>query len=124
MGSALQRREIVRGEVYLLDYSEGSRGAEMQKLRPALVIQNDVGNKYSSTTIVAAITSTASAVAYPTNVSLRKGVGGLDRDSVVRLDQIRTVDSTRLLKRLGKVPDSSMRQVNHAIALSLGLVDI
>src|SRR3990172_8975817 len=89
-----------RGEVYLVEF-DPARGHEIQKTRPALVIQNDIGNQYSSITIVAAITSRIAGKLYPVEVVLEPTPSsGLSGRSSVRLDQIRSVDKTRLIKRL------------------------
>ena len=105
-----------RGEVWLGDFSPG-RGSEQQGMRPALVIQNDVGNQYAATTIVAAITSTLKI--YPITVLLRKGEGGVTRPSMVNLAQVLTVDKARLRRRLGTLPRGRLAAVNAAIKVSL-----
>src|SRR3989338_7738676 len=91
-----------RGEVYLVNF-DPSIGAEIKKTRPALIIQNDVANEHSPVTIVAAITSAVVGKSYPTEISLKLGEGGLDRSSVVLLNQLRTIDRSRLVKKLGAV---------------------
>jgi mRNA interferase MazF len=112
-----------RGEVYLVRL-DPTVGAEMRKTRPALVVQNDVGNEHGATTIVAPISSTIGPRVYPTEVRLAAREGGLDADSVVRLDQVRTVDKRRLGKRLGRVRRETMRDVDLALRISLGLVEL
>ncbi len=97
-------------------------GREIKKTRPALVIQNDLANKHSPITIVAAITSGGKT--YPTEVALPKGEGGLSVDSVALLNQIRSIDKQRLVKRLGTVKVSSMEKVDYALALSLGIIKL
>jgi len=98
-------------------------GYEIRKTRPGLVIQNDVGNRYSPLTIVAAITSTVSAVLYPVEVVLDPTTtNGLEVRSSIRLDQIRTVDRQRLIRRLGIVDSATMAKVDKALKISLGLV--
>ena len=106
-----------RGEIYLVDF-EPARGAEIKKTRPALVIQNDVANRYSPITIIAAITSHFDARLYPTEVLVKKREGGLTADSVVLLNRIRSVDKARLVKRLGTVKPETMDKVeaHHGIA--------
>jgi len=100
-------------------------GHEIKKTRPAVIIQNDVGNRYSPLTIVAAITSRVSTVPYPVEVVIEaSGASGLDIRSAIRLDQIRTVDRQRLVKRLGLVDPNTMVKVNQAIQISLGLIDV
>lgn len=107
-----------RGEVYLVRF-DPTIGAEIKKTRPALVIQNDIGNKEAATTIVAAITSKFGPDLYPVEVLIKAPEGGLESDSVVRLDQIHTVDKTRLVKRLGRIDPATLREVDRAIAISL-----
>lgn len=112
-----------RGEIYLTAL-DPALGHEIRKTRPALVIQNDVTNRYGMTTVVAAITSKVSTPPYPNEVVIQPGATGLDVVSTVRLDQIRTVDRQRLVKRLGKVDAASMHRVDSAIKISLGLIQI
>ena len=108
----------MRGEVWLVNWNP-ARGSEQAGRRPALVIQNDIGNKHASTTIVAAISS--SVKIYPMNVKLNPPEGGLDRPSIVKTGQILTVSKDRLDKRLGQISSEKMEEVNHAIKLSLDL---
>ncbi len=112
-----------RGEVYLVNF-DPTIGSEIKKTRPALVIQNEISNKHSPVTIVAAITSKLDNNLYPTEVLISAGEGGLKQDSVVLLNQIRSVDRRRLAKKLGKVKDETLRRVDLAIKISLGLIDI
>ena len=113
-----------RGDIYLVEF-DPARGHEIQKTRPALVIQNDIGNRYSPVTIVAAITSKLSPIPYPVDVVVSPSPSnGLSVPSAIKLGQIRSVDRTRLAKRLGKLGNSDMRQVDNAIKLSLGLIAI
>ena len=109
-----------RGEVYLVRF-DPTQGSEIRKTRPALVIQNDTGNEFSPITIVAAITSKVSDRQYPTDVLIDKGEGGLTQTSAVLLNQIRSIDHSRLMKRLGKIEAGTMRKVDHSIQISLGL---
>ena len=122
-----QRQEIAnvkRGEIYLVSF-DPTVGHEIQKTRPALIIQNDIGNRYSPLTIVAAITSKTSPLPYPVEVVLEPSrTNGLDVRSAIRLDQIRTVDRQRLIRRLGVIDPSTMAKVNQAIQISLGLIDV
>jgi mRNA interferase MazF len=111
-----------RGEVYYVAF-DPTVGVEIRKTRPALIIQNDVGNTHSSATIVAAITSTTRE-AYPYEVALQSGEGGLPKDSIVLLNQVRTIDKQRLRKKLGVVSPETMRKVDRAIAISLGMIKI
>lgn len=108
-----------RGEVWLVNWNP-ARGSEQAGKRPALVIQNDIGNKHASTTIVAAISS--SVKIYPMNVKVDPPEGGLDRPSIVKTGQILTVSKDRLDKRLGQISSEKMEEVNRAIKLSLDLV--
>ena len=112
-----------RGEVYLVNF-DPTLGAEIQKTRPSLVLQNDAGNRYSSITIVAAITSKTSGRAYPTRVLVSPPEGGLRAESAVLLNQIRSVDKRRLIKRLGAVDPETMRRVDRALRVSLDIQDI
>ncbi len=105
-----------RGEVWTVNFSPG-RGSEQRGVRPALIIQNDVGNQYAATTIVAAITSTIKI--YPVTVPLKKGKGGLPQASMVNLAQILTLDKSRLQGKLGSLPSDLMEKVNAAIKVSL-----
>jgi len=115
------RREVTpptprRGEVWTVNFNPG-RGSEQQGLRPALVIQNDVGNQYAATTIVAALTTTVRV--YPVTVLLRRGEGGLKQTSMVNLAQLLTVDRSRLRRRLGALVPDRMETVDAAIRVSL-----
>jgi mRNA interferase MazF len=107
-----------RGEVWTVNFSP-SRGSEQRGVRPALVIQNDVGNRYAGTTIVAAITTTIKI--YPVTVPLKKGEGGLSEPSMVNLAQVLTIDKSRLLRRMGSLSSDRMDMVNSAIQVSLDL---
>ena len=112
---------VSRGEIYLVDF-DPARGSEIQKIRPALVIQNNIDNQYSSIVIVAAITSSFGQKLYPTEVFISAHVSGLGRNSVVQLNQIRAIDKQRLKRRLGVLNVMTMRQINKAILISLGLI--
>jgi mRNA interferase MazF len=107
-----------RGEIWLVDFHP-ARGSEQAGRRPALVVQNEVGNQYASTTIVAAI-STAVKV-YPVTVRIEPQESGLRRTSIVNCSQILTLDKSRLLRRLGKLEASKVGEVDSALKLSLGL---
>lgn len=110
-----------RGELYLVSF-DPTLGAEIQKTRPALILQNNIGNRYSPVTIVAAVTSNILRRG-PTSVLVRAPEGGLTGDSLVLLNQIRTVDKRRLGKRLGVLRSETMKQVDQAIMISLALID-
>jgi mRNA interferase MazF len=112
-----------RGEVYLVAF-DPTLGAEIKKTRPALVLQNDIANRHSPITVVAAISSQFEGRLYPTEVLLSKPEGGLRTDSVVLLNQIRSVDKRRLVRRLGTLKPSTMRAVDRALGISLGLVPL
>lgn len=112
-------RDIKRGEIYWVDWSPG-RGREQRGLRPALVIQNDVGNKFSPTTIVAALT-TAIEKTYPFLVKVTAKESGLTKDSTINLAVIMTIDKTRLTNKCGELDQAKMLEVNEAIKASLGL---
>src|SRR2546426_11292351 len=100
-----------RGEIYLTALNP-ALGHEIKKTRPALVIQNDVTNQYGMTTIVAAITSKVSVPPYPNEVTIEPSTSGLQVLSTVRLDQVRTVDRKRLIKKLGKANGDVMRRID------------
>lgn len=110
---------VKRGEIYLVDWSPG-RGSEQTGSRPAIVLQNDTGNKFSSTTIVAAVT-TASGKTYPFQVYLKPEECGLDKSSTVLLEQILTVDKRRLVKKIGQVSTEKLYEIEKAVHNSLGL---
>lgn len=107
-----------RGEVWLVNWNP-ARGSEQAGKRPAVVIQNDIGNEKALTTIVAAITSTVRL--YPMNVEIKPPEGGLDRPSIIKTSQILTVAKERLEKRLGILNKESMDEVDKAVKLSLAL---
>ena len=118
---ASQKAFPQRGEIYLTAL-DPALGHEIKKTRPALVIQNDVTNRYGLTTIVAAITSKISTPPYPHEVIVSPGGSGLKVTSTIRLDQIRTVDRQRLIKRLGRVDAVTLQKVDEAIKISLALI--
>ncbi len=115
-------QSIRRGDIFTVDL-EPVRGAEQGKARPALVIQNDIGNQYSPTVIVAALTS-GNQLRYDLNVLVKAPEGGLKNDSLILLNQIRTVDKIRLGRYWGRVSAQTMAQVDDAIKISLGLIPI
>lgn len=113
-----------RGDLYLVEF-DPARGHEIQKTRPALVIQNDIGNQHSPITIVAAITSKLSARPYPVEVVVAPTKGnGLSVPSAIQLNQIRSVDRERLVRRVGTLDAAVMRKIDRAIKISLGLIDL
>lgn len=107
-----------RGEVWLVNWNPG-RGSEQKGMRPALIIQNDIGNEKAATTIVTAISS--SIRLFPMNVKVEPPEGGLEHSSIVKTSQILTVDKQRLHKRLGRLSDETMAEVDKAVKLSLDL---
>jgi mRNA interferase MazF len=112
-----------RGEIYLANF-EPTVGAEIRKTRPALVLQNDIANRHSPITIVAAVTSQFEEPLYPTEVLVKAPEGGLSVDSVVLLNQIRSIDRRRLVRRLGAIPLSTMEKVERSLQISLGLLKV
>ena len=112
-----------RGDVYLVNF-DPTVGVEIKKTRPALVLQNDIANRHSPITIVAAITSQFEEPLFPTEVLIRAHEGGLLTDSVVLLNQLRSLDRQRLIRKLGKVSGATMKAVDRAIAISLGLFNL
>ncbi len=112
-----------RGEVYFADLNP-VRGREQGGRRPVLIVQNDIGNRHSPVTIVAAITSSVAERPYPTEVRLTAGQGGLPKASAVLLNQIKTIDQDRLERCLGQLDAAAMRQVDEAIKISLGLTPL
>ena len=110
---------IKRGELYYADLSPVV-GSEQGGVRPVLVDQNDVGNKYSPTVIAAAVTSKINKAKLPTHIELPTGSYGLAKDSVILLEQIRTLDKRRLKERIGELNETTMTRVDKAILISLG----
>ena len=111
---------IKRGDIYYADLSPVV-GSEQGGLRPVLIVQNDVGNKYSPTVIAAAITSRVGKSKLPTHIDIHADSVGLQRDSVVLLEQIRTIDKKRLREKMGHLDEGMMGAVNNAIGISFGL---
>lgn len=111
--------DIRRGELYYADLSPVV-GSEQGGVRPVLVVQNDVGNKYSPTVIAAAVTSKMTKAKLPTHIEIAGRSYGLQKDSVILLEQIRTLDKRRLKERIGVLPDATMRRVDGALLISIG----
>lgn len=111
---------VKRGEIYYADLSPVV-GSEQGGMRPVLIVQNDVGNKFSPTVIAAAITSQINKARLPTHIELEAGSYGLSKDSVVLLEQIRTIDKRRLREKMGCVDGVLMHRIDDAIAVSFGL---
>ncbi len=111
---------IKRGDIYYADLSPVV-GSEQGGIRPVLIVQNNVGNRYSPTVIAAAITSRQTKAQLPTHIPLCANTSGLAKDSVVLLEQVRTIDKRRLKEKMGTVDEQSMNAVNNAISISFGL---
>ncbi len=114
---------VRRGDIYYADLSPVV-GSEQGGVRPVIVIQNDIGNRYSPTTIVAAITSQCDKAKLPTHIEISANEFGLDKDSVILLEQIRTIDKRRLKTRIGHLEGEIMNKVNSGLQISLGLVEL
>ena len=111
---------VRRGDIYYADLSPVV-GSEQGGMRPVLIVQNDTGNKHSPTVIAAAITSQVGKARLPTHIELSGQSCGLSRDSVILLEQIRTIDKSRLKERMGRLDEPLMNEVDNAIAVSFGL---
>lgn len=111
---------IRRGEIYYADLSPVV-GSEQGGVRPVLIVQNDVGNKFSPTVIAAAITSQVDKNNLPTHIQVDAESCGLAKDSVVLLEQVRTIDKQRLREKMGSLDNGDMDKVNHALSVSFGL---
>ena len=111
--------QVHRGDIYYADLSPVV-GSEQGGVRPVLIVQNDVGNRFSPTVIAAAITSQQTKANLPTHITLNAVDSGLARDSIVLLEQVRTLDKHRLKERMGRLDDNSMDQVDHALSISFG----
>jgi mRNA interferase MazF len=114
---------VKRGDIYYADLSPVV-GSEQGGVRPVLIIQNDIGNKYSPTVIAAAITSQINKAKMPTHIELSADDYGLNKDSVVLLEQIRTIDKKRLREKIGHLDLCLMKRVNSALSVSFGLIDL
>jgi len=110
-----------RGELYFADLSPVV-GSEQGGIRPVLIIQNDIGNKYSPTVIIAAITSQINKAKLPTHIELKAEQYGLPKDSVVLLEQVRTLDKRRLKEKIGVIDEYKMRKIDNALLISLGFM--
>ena len=111
---------VKRGDIFYADLSPVV-GSEQGGVRPVLIVQNDTGNRHSPTVIAAAITSQMGKAKLPTHIEVTAESSGLPKDSVILLEQVRTLDKRRLREHMGRVDDAVMRQVDGAIAVSLGL---
>lgn len=111
---------VKRGEIYYADLSPVI-GSEQGGIRPVLIVQNDVGNKFSPTVIAAAITSRSFKADLPTHIKVNADGCGLAKDSIVLLEQVRTLDKKRLKEKMGNLDDADMGRVNQALSVSLGI---
>ncbi len=111
---------VRRGDIYYADLSPVV-GSEQGGIRPVLIVQNDVGNRYSPTVIAAAITSQKDKARLPTHIQVNSTDSGLTRDSVVLLEQIRTLDKRRLKEHMGRLDEFSMNRIDQALQISFGL---
>lgn len=114
---------VKRGEVYFADLSPVV-GSEQGGVRPVLVIQNNIGNRFSPTVIVAAITAQIQKAKLPTHVEIEAEKYGFERDSVILLEQVRTIDKQRLTDKITQLDEQMMEKINHALEVSLGLTNI
>lgn len=114
---------VKRGDIFFAELSPVV-GSEQGGVRPVLIVQNDIGNQYSPTTIVAAITSQISKAKLPTHVEISAKEGGLAKDSVVLTEQVRTIDKRRLKEKISSIDNKIMQKINHALEISMGLVDL
>ena len=115
--------EVHRGEVFYADLSPVV-GSEQGGVRPVLIVQNEIGNRHSPTVIAAAITSRLDKARLPTHINIRAADTGLAKDSVVLLEQIRTLDKRRLREKAGRLSESDQRRVDQALGISVGLVSM
>lgn len=111
---------VKRGDIYYADLSPVV-GSEQGGTRPVVVVQNDIGNKYSPTIIVCAITSQINKAKLPTHIEVKSGNFGLAKDSVILLEQIRTIDKRRLKEKVGRCDDSVMERIDRVLQISLGM---
>lgn len=112
---------VKRGDIFYADLSPVI-GSEQGGIRPVLIVQNDVGNRYSPTVIAAAITSRRDKTKLPTHIPIEASGSGLQKDSVVLLEQVRTLDKQRLKEKMGSVDYNSMKEINQALSVSFGLI--
>lgn len=123
MRRAMEPKELRRGDIFYADLNPVI-GSEQGGTRPVLVIQNDIGNRFSPTTIVAAITSRIDKARLPTHVELPTSKSKLQVDSVVLLEQVRTIDRRRLIEKVCHLDPATMVRVDKALEISLGLIDL
>ncbi|GEL13117.1 hypothetical protein FC15_GL000401 [Lapidilactobacillus concavus DSM 17758] len=118
----MESNEIQRGDIFFADLSPVV-GSEQGGMRPVLIVQNDVGNHYSPTVIVAAITAKITKPKMPTHVGIVPDKDGIERASVILTEQVRTIDKQRLKERVTHLSDEKMKSVDHALRISLGLIE-
>ena len=116
----MKESEIKRGDIFFADLDPGV-GSEQLGIRPCIIMQNDVGNRFSPTVIAAAITSQKDKNKLPTHIQVNANDSGLTRDSIVLLEQVRTIDKQRLKEKMGRLDDASMSRINQALSVSFGL---
>lgn len=114
---------VKRGDIFYADLSPVV-GSEQGGVRPVLVVQNDVGNKFSPTVIISAITSQINKAKMPTHIEITADEYGLAKDSVILLEQIRTIDKRRLKERIGRLDEDLMQKVDDALTVSFGLTEL
>jgi mRNA interferase MazF len=113
---------VKRGDIFFAELSPVV-GSEQGGFRPVLILQNDIGNRFSPTVIVAAITAQIQKAKLPTHVELKAEPEGLERDSVILLEQIRTIDKQRLTDKITHLDDEMMERINESLMISLGLIE-
>jgi mRNA interferase MazF len=113
---------VKKGDIFFADLSPVI-GSEQGGVRPVLIVQNDIGNKYSPTVIVAAVTSQINKAKLPTHVEIGALGHGLNKDSVVLMEQLRTIDKKRLKEKIGRVDEDIIAEVNEALTISLGIIE-
>lgn len=125
MLSRIELNQIQRGDIFLADL-RGSTGCEQKGERPVLIIQNDVGNSFSPTIIVASITSQFAKAKIPTHVEIAAGTGGIEKDSIILLEQIRTIDKIRIRGKgpIARLDEATMKLVDEALSISKGLSNV
>ncbi|MGA1847229.1 type II toxin-antitoxin system PemK/MazF family toxin [Deferribacter abyssi] len=112
--------DIKRGYVYLVNLNP-TKGAEINKIRPAVIVSNDINNQYADTVTIVPITSGNVQKIYPFEVKIPKGIANLDKDSKAKANQIRTIDKSRIVKEIGKLPDDITKKIEYAISVHLDL---
>jgi len=122
-GAIIINKNIKRGDVYYADL-DGYFGSEQGGIRPVLIVQNDIGNRFAPTVIAAAITSKIDKAKLPTHIEIKAGDSGLRKDSVVLCEQMRTLDKRRLKEFIVRLSENAMEEVNIAINVSFGLVNM